>query len=598
MKTKRFLHLFTTLTIFALTLFSFASPALAKERNATVGTTLTIQPPGPVSVGNPAFITVQLISSKGEPVVDQPVELFVDGERLRRSRTDQTGTASIRVTREVAGVYSLTATFKGSKQPSLGSSRAVTELVVSPAIVEVIVTPALPDIKFSLDDRIFASDEYGVARIEVEKAGKYQLDILPVETKDEDIQMSFGRWGDEEFEPSREIEVPLKKPLEVGFEVSYQVSQNFVDLDDQPVDSSRISSITYRGSNGATFTFDDTDTHWMPAGRIIRLNNGLEESKILYSVMSIEIDGANVVSQAQQRFYVDPDDLWTIQVLLYSAHFTARDALFGFPIGTGIEMEYPDGDVQTYTFNTDQSYTIDGLARGIYKVTVIGAEGYAPPTPIALSRSQDVELMVFSYIDMGVLLSIGFMLSLGLLLFGRPHLFTQMLTLPYRVLPGKWKAQSPRLAAFYENVSAFEARLMLKKGIVRPEDNSGFMLSSEPEAYPFEQAPMGLPEMREAWQAEQGEAVAGQVWHEEPVAAALSQPIDEEPGIVIAQEETPIPVADQPNVSDLVVKADCPEQVSPQESADTALDVPAAEAGNGAKPARRRRHKKKAEGVA
>jgi hypothetical protein len=414
---------------------------------------------------------LKLISSKGEPVVDQPIELFVNGVRERRARTDETGTATVRVTRDTADTYALSATFKGSKSPSLGSSKAAADLVISPAIVEVIVTPPLPDIKFALDDRIFASDDYGVARIEVDEAGKYTLDILPIESIDEDIQMHFGRWGDEEFEPSREIEVPLRKPLQVGFEVSYEVSQTFVDLDDKAVDSSRITSITYKGSNGATFTFEDTSTHWLPAGRIIRLNNGLQETKILYSVMSVVIDGANVVSQAQQRFYVNPNDLWTIQVLLYSARFTAKDALFGFPIGTGIHMEYPDGDIQDYSFDPEEGYTLEGLARGIYKVTVTGAAGYAPPTPIALSRNQDVELMVFSYLDMGVLAGVGLMLSVGLLWYGRPYVFRQIWAFGGRLIPRRRSLEPAGQTNLFQKISALGARLRSRKRITQPEDS-------------------------------------------------------------------------------------------------------------------------------
>lgn len=460
------------LTVIGLSLFSFASTAQAKPRAATVGTTLTIEPPAPVSVGNTAFIVLKLISSKGEPVADQPVELFVNGERERRTRTDASGTATIRVTRDLAGAYELSASFKGSKSPSLGSSKATGQLVVSPAIVEIIVTPRLPGIRFSLNDRIFASDEYGVARIQVREAGEYQLEILPLPENDENIQMHFGRWGDDEFEVSRKIAVPLKKPLEVGFEVSYHISQTFVDLDYQPVSSSRITSITYKGSNGATFTFEDTGPHWLPAGRIIRLNNGLQETKILYSVMSIVIDGANVVSQAQQRFYANENDLWTIQVLLYSARFTARDAIFGFPIGTGIFMEYPDGEAETYSFDLDEGYTLEGLARGIYRVTVIGAQGYAPPTPIALSRNQDVELMVFSYLDMGVLASIGFLLSVGLLWYGRPYIFRQIWAFGRRLIPKRRHLEpvGQALLNLYQRLVAAGKRLRTRRKLVQPAD--------------------------------------------------------------------------------------------------------------------------------
>jgi hypothetical protein len=468
MRTYFLLRVCMALALLAISLLSFVSAASAKG-TATVGTTLTFEPLTPVTVGNPTVVLLKLISSKGEPVVNQRVELFVDGERVRRARTDDSGFAAIRVTRDVAGTYDLSATFNGSKLPSLGSSKATAELVVTPALVEVFVTPPLPDIRFRLDGRIFASDDYGVARLQVRKAGTYEIDILPLEVKDEDIRMQFGRWGDDEFQLTRQIEIPLRKPLEVGFEVSYQVSQKFVDLSNQPVDSSRITSVTYKGSNGATFTFEDTGAHWLPAGRVIRLNNGLQETRILYSVMSIVIDGANVVSQAQQRFYVDPSDEWTIQVLLYSARFTARDALFGFPIGTGIEMEYPDGDVQSYTFDPQEGHTIDGLARGIYRVTVTGAQGYAPPTPIALSRNQDVDLLVFSYVDMGVLASVGLILSVGLLLFGRPYIFTQSIGAISRLLPKRRGLQPAGLSKSAE----LRARLWSWKRAAQPEGQSG-----------------------------------------------------------------------------------------------------------------------------
>ncbi|HSB02265.1 MAG TPA: Ig-like domain-containing protein, partial [Anaerolineales bacterium] len=435
MRTSKILHVFTALAVLTFSLFSLVSTAGA-EGYATVGTTLTIVTPTSVSVGSPTMIVLHLITSKNEPAAHQRVEFFIDGKLERTAKTDAAGNASIKVQRDLAGSYKLSATFKGSKLPSLGSSKtSAVEWTVTPALIEIHTTPSLPNIKFSLDNHIFSSDEYGVARIEVKKAGKYRLELLPVELKDANIQMGFDRWGDEIFKPSREIDVPLSKPLEIGFAVSYQVSQTFVDLLSRPVDPSRVTSITLKGSNGTTYTFEDTKPHWLPAGRVIRLNNGLEQTKILYSIISIVIDGSNVVSQAQQRFYVNPDDVWTVKLLLYKARFTARDALFGFPIGSGIRMEYPDGKVRSYPFNPSEGYAIDGLARGIYRVKVTGAKGYAPVTPIALSRDQDVELMVFSYIDLGVFLALGLLLSLGLLLFGRPYLLSQAGAFGRRLIP-------------------------------------------------------------------------------------------------------------------------------------------------------------------
>jgi hypothetical protein len=264
MKHHQFFRVFSVFSVLTLSFFSFALTAQAMG-TAIVGTTLTFQAPTPVAVGSPAIIVLQLVSSKGEPVVDQPVELFVNGEHERRSRTDSDGNVAIKVRVNETGTYALSATFKGSRVPSLGSSKATADLVVTSALIEVHTTPALPNIKFALDDRVFSSDDYGVARIEVAKAGKYRLELLPLETNDPDIQMAFGRWADDYFLPSREIEIPLKKPLAVGLEVGYEASQTFVDLKGKPVDFSRITSITLKGSNGATYTFEDNLPHWLPA---------------------------------------------------------------------------------------------------------------------------------------------------------------------------------------------------------------------------------------------------------------------------------------------------------------------------------------------
>jgi predicted RNA-binding Zn-ribbon protein involved in translation (DUF1610 family) len=584
MKRYRFFRVFTVLGVIALSFFSFALTTQAMG-TATVGTTLTFQPPTPVSVGNAAIIVVQLISSKGEPVADQPVELLVNGEHERRARTDGDGNISVNVRRAEAGTYALSAVFKGSKLPSLGSSRASADLVVTPALIEVHVTPPLPNIKFALDNQVFASDDYGVARVEVGKAGKYRLELLPLETNNPDIQMAFGRWGDDYFVPSRDIEIPLRKPLDVGLEVSYQAGQTFVDLKGKPVDRSRITSITLKGSNGATYTFEDTLPHWIPAGRIIRLNNGLQETKILYSVISVVIDGSNVVSQAQQRFYVHQNDIWTVKLLLYTAKFTAHDALFRFPLGTGIRMEYPDGDVQTFDFRSNQGNTITGLARGIYRVTVTGAEGFAPATPIALSRNQDVDLMVFSYMDMGVLAGIGVIVALGLLFFGRPHLMRQTVTFPARTVSEIRKFRPAQAKEFYGKISAVGTGIVSKKGHVRLENKSNAASLDLPTYAGIEIVnSVGLD------QAETEEVVLA----DEIAAPILSDPSDEgtnprqepvsdvmveqdEAGIILSQPETSSAASEevQPSVE---TKDNGPVSVAAETASPTQEASPAAQA--------------------
>jgi len=434
----------------ALAILCVFSTVSVAQADGPVATLLTISPLEPFVVGKNPTIIAHLTDAAGKiigAVDNEVVYLFVDGVKERRVRTDSTGTATFSIRRDLSvGTYNIRVVYEGTR--GLQPSSASAELEIVPAEVEIHTIPPLPGISFSLEDRIFTSDEAGTARIKVEEAGVHALKILTTEKAESDMRAEFIRWSDEVFAPAREVIVPMDKTLEVGFEVSYQASQTFVDLSEQPVDPARITSLTIKGSNGVVHTFDDGQPRWLPTGRVVRRSYGLEETKILYSVMSVIIDGTNVVNKAQQRFFVHPNDVWQISLLLYSAHFTAYDALLRFPVGSGILLEYPDGRSENFSFGPDDDIEINSLARGPYTVTVTGASGMAPPTPLAMSRNQTVELLVFSRLDMAVMLGSGVALALGLLFFGRPYLFTMLITLPGRLLPKRRLRRVERTLVF------------------------------------------------------------------------------------------------------------------------------------------------------
>lgn len=418
---RRFWQSYIALTLTILWVLATVSIAQA-GKPVLASTLLTIQPLKPLVVGQHPTIVVRLTTARGKPIPDRAVELFLDAVHERTAKTDATGTASFIIRRDLpAGTYNIMATWGGSRSLNLASSKASTQMIINPAEIKIHTVPSLSGVRFSLAGRIFTSNSSGIARIQVEQPGPFSLQVLPLDQFHSNIQAKFDRWGDGVFTPSREIKVPLDKPLEVGFEVSYQVSQTFVDPAGQPVDPGRITSLTIQGA-GVTYMFQDGQPHWLLSGRVSRGADGLEETKILYSVVSVVVDGANVVSEAQQRFYTQPNDVWLIKLLLYSVHFVAQDALFHSPIGSGIRLDYPDGHSQEFLFNSSNELVIRSLARGLYHATVTGAKGMAPPTPLALSRDQDVELLVLSNLDLSVMFGFAGSLALGLLFFGRPHL--------------------------------------------------------------------------------------------------------------------------------------------------------------------------------
>ena len=139
-------------------------------------------------------------------------------------------------------------------------------------------------------------------------------------------------------------------------------------------------------------------------------------------MINVTVDGSNVVNASQQRFFAQPNGTWQISLILYSLTIHATDGLFGSTVGKSINLVYPDGKVLNYPYNLSGSVTINNLARGNYSVQVIGAKGLKQVIPVALSRSQTVEVKIPTSIDLIILFSLGLLVVLGLLVFGRRQL--------------------------------------------------------------------------------------------------------------------------------------------------------------------------------
>lgn len=422
-----------------LTLFTLATPAYASELSAKKPANLAIEPLKPIITGDHPTITVHLTAEIGQPIPNQPIFILVDGVRKAEGRTDSRGIASITLKYKFAAkTYNVQAIYPGIL--SIGVNRATAEvaMVVKPAKLAVFTVPPTPGVVFRLNGQTYTSDKDGVANIGVDMSGSYSLEVLPIDPKNlpSNVRMEFSQWNDNIFTTKRELYLPRDRRLEVGFTVNYQVSQVFYDSQGALVDPKRIASMTIRGE-GSTFKFDKAGPIWLPANRLIRRSGErLQSQQIRYYFRDVTIDGANAINKSEQRFEIHPDDVWPIQVLLYSISFSARDAMFSFPIGKGIELTYPDGHAEQFLFDSSQKeMVISALARGSYSARIVGAGGSAPLTPIHLSRDQSTELLIFSYLDMAVLFTLGLVISLGLLFLGRPYIARRIAAVVNRTIP-------------------------------------------------------------------------------------------------------------------------------------------------------------------
>jgi hypothetical protein len=75
---------------------------------------------------------------------------------------------------------------------------------------------------------------------------------------------------------------------------------------------------------------------------------------------------------------------------------------------------------EKFLFDSDKAdIVISSLAGGSYSANIIGAGGSAPPTPVHLSRDQDVELLMLGYLDIALIIGIPLSIALAFIFIGR-----------------------------------------------------------------------------------------------------------------------------------------------------------------------------------
>jgi hypothetical protein len=85
-----------------------------------------------------------------------------------------------------------------------------------------------------------------------------------------------------------------------------------------------------------------------------------------------------------------------------------------------VELRYPSGRTATHDLK-DGETTLQSLPRGTYNLKV-KASGVSFTRPVSVSRNQEVELKVISWLDMFLAFAAVIALAVGLALVRRPEL--------------------------------------------------------------------------------------------------------------------------------------------------------------------------------
>jgi hypothetical protein len=280
--------------------------------------------------------------------------------------------------------------------------------------------PTVVGFIFAVDDRQYRTDSSGKARIESMTCNDTEQALAPVSG---DIDQgggttaTFDGWyGDEFLGRTRG-----SGTIYAAFRQRTRVDLALVDLQGAPVERSQVGTIVIKGSTGAEVEVPP-DRSWvlLDSSRVVRFSAGLVSKDILWSVQSAEIGGNTAVNRGEVRFEPRKTDVVTIPLLLYTLRMTVRDTILHRPVGEVVSVIAPDGSVRTVELGSGASGEVGPLARGQY--TLVARGGLIAINfrqPVAISRLQEAQLTVVSYVDLAIGGGVFLVVTVGLLLVGR-----------------------------------------------------------------------------------------------------------------------------------------------------------------------------------
>jgi hypothetical protein len=283
-------------------------------------------------------------------------------------------------------------------------------------LLEIVTVPALDGIRFTLDGTGFSSGTDGVARIRVAIPGPHILVAPVVQRPDRGVRARLVGWQDGSRSPRRRLDFSARRTrLRAGFVVSEHTTFIFVDPRGSRLSAKRISAVELASSDRSRIFIRGGRPRWLRSSAAVSRMGRLRQIRIHYAVERVLAGGSNVVNRGQQRF--SPGGQVRIDVLFFSLRIKVRDAFFGFPLGSKIQIEYPDHHQARHRLQGGQ-VALGPLPRGDYIVKV-NAAGIGNHHAVVISRNAAISIKILSYYDGLTVLFVFGVLSVGLFMLGR-----------------------------------------------------------------------------------------------------------------------------------------------------------------------------------
>lgn len=282
-----------------------------------------------------------------------------------------------------------------------------------PADSEVIVStiPSLPGVVINFDDQTATTNSDGIATF-LSTSNEGIADRIQVSTPEIE-QPDILRAKYDRLYRIDNLHYAL------AFDIQRPVTFSFVGVNGERVDHDRIGATNLKNSLGGLTPEVPLDQPlWVYSERVVSIQGGAEVRAIEWSVESVMVRGVNVVNRAQIRFFPREQSHVEITVLFFSAKFAITDMFFGFPRGEIIELSFPDGEIVRHELDDNGELFLSSLPRGEYSVMIDGS-GPRIARPLVLSRNQEVNLDMLTWLDIIVVGLIGLSFLIGPVVLGR-----------------------------------------------------------------------------------------------------------------------------------------------------------------------------------
>jgi hypothetical protein len=278
-----------------------------------------------------------------------------------------------------------------------------------PSTITIRTLPNTPHFIFTLDGRSHEAGPDGTATLSTLVPCGVTARLVPNRTPvsiGPGVRAVFGRW------------YGLGTTQTATFIREYQNRIDFRDLQNRVVDPSSLDFVILRSSLGVRQKISGAASPWLMGLRVVPSAVGLDLKQVYWTVDTVDIGGLNVVNRSQFKFFPEKDHRPRARLLFFTAKIHARDAFFGFPMGTQVKLQYPNGRVALYDLGRGSRTTLNHLPRGDYQITARGP-GLRMSRPVSITRDQDVDLKILSYVDLAVVLVAALVFSVGLVWIGR-----------------------------------------------------------------------------------------------------------------------------------------------------------------------------------